>query len=128
MEGPNIIYRVALAPSRHLQRGVLPPGIRPFQERPVFCSRLNDGMRHTCHLGSERGHLLATSIGIIRVTSHIAAELVAETVVALAATCAAIQKVRRSRALPYFDSLVRPRNVPDWQVARSRPQNFRNCR
>lgn len=29
------------------------------------------------------------------------------------ATWVAIQKVRRSRALPYFESLVRPRNVPD---------------
>ena len=41
---------------------------------------------------------------------------------------ARVENVRRSRALPYFDSLVRPRNVPDWQVARSRPQNFRNWR
>jgi hypothetical protein len=38
---------------------------------------------------------------------------------------AAIQSVRRSRALPCFDSLVLPRNWPDWRVARSRPQNFR---
>src|SRR3546814_4556534 len=44
------------------------------------------------------------------------------------ATWVAIQKVRRNRALPYFDSLVRPRNRPDCRVARSRPQNFRNWR
>src|SRR6218665_884970 len=44
------------------------------------------------------------------------------------ATWAAIQKVRRRRAFPYFDNLVRPRKVPDCEVARSRPQNFKNCR
>ena len=38
------------------------------------------------------------------------------------------QSVRRSRALPYFEILLRPRNTPDCIVARSMPQNFRNWR
>ena len=40
----------------------------------------------------------------------------------------ASHKVRRRRALPYLEILLRPRNMPDWTVARSMPQNFRNCR
>lgn len=34
------------------------------------------------------------------------------------ATCPASHSVRRSLALPYLESLVWPRNVPDWMVAR----------
>ena len=83
MEGPNIIYRVAFAPSRHLQRGVLPPGIRPFEERPVLCPRLDDGVSHTRHLGGERRHRLAATVGIVRVPGDISSELIAEAVVAL---------------------------------------------
>src|SRR5690606_16476139 len=71
------------APSRHLQRGVLPPGVRPFEERPVLCSRLDDGVSHARHLGGERRHRLAATIGIIRVPGYISSELVAEAVVAL---------------------------------------------
>jgi hypothetical protein len=40
-------------------------------------------MRHPRHLGGERGHRLATAIGIIGVTGNIAAELIAEAVVGL---------------------------------------------
>lgn len=84
MEGPNIIYRVARrAPSRHLQRGVLPPGIRPFEERPVLCPRLDDGVSHTRHLGGERRHRLAATVGIVRVPGGVPSELIAEAVVAL---------------------------------------------
>jgi len=83
VEGPNIIYRVALAPSRHLQRGVLPPGIRPFDKRPVLCPRLDDGVSHARHLGGERRHRLAATVGIVRVLGYISSELIAEAVVAL---------------------------------------------
>ncbi len=63
------------------------------------------------------------------VAGDVALELVAEAVLPLPmATCPANQSVRRSPALPYFDSLVWPRKVPDCWVARSRPQNFRNWR
>ena len=72
------------APSRHLQRGVLPPGIRPFQERSVFCFRLDDGMRYPRHLSGKCDHRLAPAIGIIRMAGNIAAELVAEAVIVLA--------------------------------------------
>ena len=41
-------------------------------------------MRRPRHLGGERGHRLATAIGIVRVTGNIAAELIAEAVVTLA--------------------------------------------
>lgn len=36
--------------------------------------------------------------------------------------------MRRRRALLYLEILLRPRNMPDWTVARSIPQNFRNWR
>lgn len=83
VEGPNIIYRVACAPSRHLQRGVLPPGSRPFEERPVLCHRLDDGVCHARHLGGEHRHRLAVTIGIVRVPGGVSSELVAEAIVAL---------------------------------------------
>jgi hypothetical protein len=38
-----------------------------------------------------------------------------------------IQKERRNRALPYFEMRLWPRNMSDWTVARSMPQNFKNC-
>jgi hypothetical protein len=85
VEGPNIIYRVARrAPSRHLLRGVHPPGIRPFEERPVLCPRLDNRVSHARHLGGERRHRLAATVGIVRVPGDISSELVAEAVVALA--------------------------------------------
>lgn len=47
------------------QRGVLPSGVRPFDERTVLGSRLDDGMRDARHFGGERGHRLATAIGVV---------------------------------------------------------------
>lgn len=67
MEGPNIIYRVAAA-----QRGVLPSGVRPFKERTVLGSRLDDGVRNARHLGGERGHRLAAAIRIVGMPGDIA--------------------------------------------------------
>lgn len=40
------------SPSRHLQREVFPPGIRPLDERPVLCSRFDD-VCHPRHLGDQ---------------------------------------------------------------------------
>jgi len=65
------------------QRGVLPSGVRPFDERKVLGSRLDDGMRDARHLGGERGHRLATAIRIVGMPGDIAPHLIAEAVVAL---------------------------------------------
>src|SRR3546814_12085963 len=40
------------------QRGVLPSGVRPFNERTVLGSRLDDGVHDAGHLGGESGHRL----------------------------------------------------------------------
>ena len=66
------------------QRGVLPSGVRPFDERTVLGSRLDDGVRDARHLGGECSHRLAAAIRVVAVAGNIAAKLVAETVVALA--------------------------------------------
>lgn len=66
------------------QRGVLPSGVRPLEERTVLGSRFDDGMRDARHLGGECSHRLAAAIRVIAMASYIAAKLVAEAVVALA--------------------------------------------
>src|SRR3546814_8294039 len=63
------------------QRGVLPSGVRPFNERTVLGSRLDDGVHDAGHLGGESGHRLAASIRIVGMPGNIAPELVAEAVV-----------------------------------------------
>jgi hypothetical protein len=56
------------------------------------------------HLGGECGHRLAAAIRVISMAGNIATKLVAEAVVALTdGDLVAIQKVRRSRALPYLE-------------------------
>ena len=86
-------------------------------------------MRDARHLGGDGGDRLAPEMLVVGILGDVAAiarwnEFSRWRI----ATCAAIQKVRRRRALPNFDSLVWPRNMPDWWVARSNPQNFRNWR
>ena len=54
------------------QRGVLPSGVRPFKERTVLGSRLDDGVRNARHLGGERGHRLAAAIRIVGMSGDIA--------------------------------------------------------
>jgi hypothetical protein len=111
------------------KRGVLPPRIPSLDERPVMCSRLDDGMRDARHLGSERRHGLAAAIDVARTVGDVSAELVAEAVVALACCGLRCHSERTAQArVAVLRHLVRPRKVPDWQVARSRPQNFRNWR
>src|SRR3546814_14767316 len=65
------------------QRGVLPSGFRPFNDRTVLGSRLDDGVHDAGHLGGESGHRLAASIRIVGMPGNIAPELVAEAVVGL---------------------------------------------
>ena len=84
-------------------------------------SGLDDPVSYTRHLGSdgEVGHALA--IGTQGITPEISFELVSEAVLTQTdrhGSCA-IQKAQRSRALPYFDSFVVPRDWPDWWVERS---------
>ena len=47
------------------QRGVLPSGVRPFDERTVLGSRLDDGVRDARHLGGECSHRLAAAIRVV---------------------------------------------------------------
>ena len=65
------------------QRGVLPSGVRPFDERAVLGSRLDDGVHDARHLGGESGHRLAAAIGVVGMAIDIAGELVTEAVVGL---------------------------------------------
>lgn len=97
------------------QKGGLPSGVDPFNERTVLGSRLDDGVYNARHLGGECDHRFAAGIRIITVAGDIAPELITEAIVPLTDgdTWVASQKVRRSLALPYFDSLVRPRKLPD---------------
>src|SRR3546814_10661826 len=57
------------------QRGVLPSGVRPFNERTVLGSRLADGVHDAGHLGGESGHRVAASIRIVGMPGNIAPEL-----------------------------------------------------
>ncbi len=65
------------------QRGVLPSGVRPFNERTVLGSRLDDSVRDARHLGGECGHGLAAAIRVVSMAGNIATKLVAEAVVTL---------------------------------------------
>ena len=66
------------------QRGVLPSGVRPFEERAVLGSRLDDGVRDARHLGGECSHCLASAIRVAGVSFHVSTQLIAKAVVALA--------------------------------------------
>ena len=69
--------------------------------------------------GGECSHRLAAAIGVIGMPCDVSPSLSRKLLSRCRmATWVAIQNVRRRRALPYFESLVRPRNVPDWRVAR----------
>lgn len=102
----------------------------PFNERPVVGTTFDDGVQHdTRHLGGNSGHCLAAQIGIVAIPRDVAFELMTERFSRWRmATCPAIHRMRRSRALPNLERRVWPRYWPDCCVERSSPQNFRNWR
>ena len=60
-----------------------------------------------------------------------AAKAVKHRGVSIALACRAFgvsETCYRDSPLPYFEMRLWPRNMPDCVVARSMPQNFRNCR
>ena len=129
IEGLNRIYEVSCLPLRPLQRKVLLLPITPQRRgrSGSLCLMIPEtvqailaaiglyALRHKC--------LLWRSLAMER--SNVSQKLLVRCTMA---TWPAIQRVRRSRAFAYFDRLVWPRNVPDWIVARSIPQKFKNCR
>ena len=101
----------------------------PSKKGQVRFAMFDDPMNSTGHLGGDCGIHFAAQMFVVAVFGDIAFERVSKAVGPLHnGDLAAIQRVRRSRAFPYFDSLVWPWNVPDWMVAKSIPQNLRNCR
>ena len=129
VEGPNIIYRVRLrALTARTERG---PSHwrRTLKERPLVFSALDYRVHHTGHLGGYSGLGLAAQIGIVAIALGVAFELVPKAVVALAG--------RHLGGDPYGPAQTRiavlrqlgaAAELPDLQVARSSPQNFRNWR
>jgi hypothetical protein len=66
----------------HAERG--PSTWRPTARGTAgTLSRLDDGVCYARHLGGERRHRLAATVGIVRVPSDVSSELVGEAIVAL---------------------------------------------
>ncbi len=92
-------------------------------------AEFDHGVNGARQLGRDGRNGLAPKMRVMPVVRDVAFEIVPETVGPLQdGGLSAIHNTRRRRALPYFEILLWPRNMPDWTVARSMPQNFRTCR
>jgi hypothetical protein len=75
----------------------------------------DDSVHGSGHLCGDCSIRRAAQISVVTVFGDIAFELVTEAI-----------RLLEDGELPYFESLVWPRNVRDWMVTRSMPQNFKN--
>lgn len=89
----------------------------------------DDSVYDARDLGRDGGVSLAAEMGVVSILGDVAFELVTEAGGPFEkAVWPAIRSVRRNRALPYLEIPLWPRNMPDCTVARSMPQNIRDCR